>query len=259
MIDSLHIAATGMHANQQSIDVIANNLANLNTPGFKKSRIVFEDLMYQALGASGVDLEGTLRDVAVGMGTSVSGASKIFVPGDLKPTGSELDFALRGSGFFELMMPDGSYAYTRTGAFRIDEERRLVNSDGHPLTSLIDVPLDATQVIVEPDGAVFATLADEERPLELGRLEVAQFMNPAGLEPMGDNLYRPTHESGDALYSPPGEDGAALVAQGFLEGSNVEMIEELTQMLTAQRAYEVNSRVIQASDELLAIVNGLRR
>jgi len=193
------------------------------------------------------------------MGTALSAARKVFTVGDVQSTGSAMDFAIRGDGFFEVALPDGTFAYTRTGSFHVDSNRSLVTSDGHPLSPPIDIPLDTEEVVLEPDGAVLGRVAGEPDLVPLGRLELSLFVNPGGLEPMGDNLYRPTHESGDALYAAPGEEGSGLVAQGFLESSNVDMVEELTQLMLAQRAYEVNSRVIQASDELLAIVNSLRR
>lgn len=259
MMDSLQIAATGMDAQRRTIDVIANNLANMNTPGFKKSRVQFEDLMYGALLRGGGLLGEPGGSVPLGMGTAISGTLKDFSVGDIKTSTSPLDFAIRGAGFFEVTLPDGSLGYTRTGSFHVDADRALVTSDGNPLNPLIQVPIDAEALTVKPDGTVLARVTGESEPAEIGRIELANFVNPGGLEPMGDNLYRPTHLSGDALYSTPGEDGVGPVAQGFLEASNVNMVEELTQLLLAQRAYEVDSRVIQAADELLSIANNLRR
>ena len=259
MMDSLHIAATGMSANERLIDVIANNLANLNTTGFKRSRVSFEDLMYGSVGRSGFLLGDSSANVSLGMGTAIAASSKDFSLGDIKTTGNPLDFAIRGEGFFEVVLPDGSLAYTRTGSFQVDQDRAMVTADGHPLSARIDVPMDTEEVIIRPDGIAIARVTGDDEPIEIGRLELAHFVNPGGLEPMGDNLYRPTHDSGDALYAAPGEDGLGLVAQGFLEASNVNMVDELTQLMLAQRAYEVNSRVIQAADELMAITNNLRR
>lgn len=259
MLDSLHIAATGMNAHQRVIDVIANNLANMNTPGFKRSRIAFEDLMYGAVVRTSALVGDPSASVPLGMGTAIAASTKDFALGDLQISGSALDFAIRGAGFFEVALPDGSFGYTRTGSFQVDADRALVTSDGYALSPGIQVPIDTEELIVKPDGTALARVAGDDEPMEVGRIELANFVNPGGLEPVGDNLYMPTHRSGDALYSTPGEDGVGLVAQGFLEASNVSMVEELTQLLLAQRAYEVNSRVIQAADELMAIVNNLRR
>jgi flagellar basal-body rod protein FlgG len=259
MIDSLHIAATGMDAQQRTIDVIANNLANLNTAGFKKSRVHFEDLMYGAMARTNGLLGESASKTSMGRGTAIAGILKDFSVGAIKTTNNPFDFAIRGRGFFEVVLPDGSLGYTRTGSFHVDADRALVTADGHPLSPLIQVPIDSEQILVEPDGTTFAKVAGDDELMEIGRIELGQFVNPGGLEPIGDNLYLPTHQSGDALYTTPGKDGVGMVAQGFLEASNVELVEELTQLMLAQRAYEVNSRVIQAADELLSIANNLRR
>jgi len=259
MIDSLNIAATGMNAQQRTIDVIANNLANMNTPGFKKSRIEFADLLYGEVLRAGGLVDDPERGVSVGLGTAIARTTKDFRLGDVKTSDSPFDFAIRGDGFFEVVLADGSLGYTRTGAFHVDAERTLVTADGRPLSAQIQLPHDAEQLLVDADGVAWARVAGDTEPVEIGRLELARFVNPSGLEPLGGNLYRPTDASGDALYGSPGEEGFGAVAQGFLEASNVSLVEELTQLMLAQRAYEVNSRVIQAADELLSIANNLRR
>lgn len=258
MIESLHIASTGMHAQQTQVDVIANNLANVNTTGFKKSKVSFEDLMYREIQRAGTPT-AVRADQATGAGAAVADVTKVFSVGDAKKTDAPLDLAIRGDGFFEVMLPDGGYAYTRTGTFKIDNEGQLVNSDGYVLSPAVQVPVDAQDIVFGADGTVRVKLVDERELVEIGRLELARFVNPGGLGAMGDNLYLPTHESGDVIYARPGEDGAGTLAQGYLEASNVEMVEELTNLILAQRAYEINSKVVQAADELLSIVNNLRR
>jgi len=259
MSESLYIAASGMHAQQMNIDVIANNLANVNTTAFKKSRVEFEDLMYREIAKANGLVGDEQNRHSIGVGAGLSGTSKVFSVGEMKKTERALDLAVRGDGFFEVVMPDGSYGYTRSGSFHINNEGYLVNNEGYVVSPLIQLPGDTEQVLINPDGSVKVKVSGEDELIEMGRLELAKFVNPSGLNPLGDNLYAPTQQSGDALYSEPGQDGAGLVAQGFLEASNVELVEELTNLILAQRAYEINSKVVQASDEMLSIVNNLRR
>lgn len=259
MLDSLYIAATGMNAQQTGIDAISNNLANVNTPAYKKSRIGFHDLMYRELarvnGPAG-SFDGALRS---GSGVGITGSSKLFVAGDLKKTEAPLDLAIRGRGFFEVLLPDGTHAYTRAGALQIDKDGMLATSDGHHVEPAIQVPSDAAAVTIETSGRVLATVPDETDPVEIGTIQLADFVNPAGLQPLGDNLYLPTEKSGDAFFGKPGEANFGTVAQGFLESSNVKLIEEFINLILAQRAYEVSAKAIQASDEMLGIANNLRR
>jgi len=257
MSDALYISATGLRAQEEQIDVIANNLSNVNTPGFKKSRVSFEDLMYKNIGSSELGIPDATGKL--GLGANVASVVKDFGVGDMKKTDRALDLGIRGDGFFEVSMPDGSLAYTRTGSFRINNEGVLVNNSGYPLSPMIQVPPDAEDLLIKADGTVAAKMPGEDSPVELGQLELAGFVNASGLNAIGDNLYKPTNESGDALYSTPGENGSGLVAQGFLEASNVKLVEELTNLMLAQRAYEINSKVIQAADELMSITNNLRR
>lgn len=257
MIESLHIAATGMESQQTNLDVVANNLANINTTGFKKSRVNFEDLMYRELVASQSLQSGGNK--TLGLGSAVTRTEKVFSAGDLKQTNRDLDFAIRGKGLFEVLLPDGSTVYSRTGSFQLSENGTIVNGDGNPLSGLVQVPNDAEQLVVRTDGQVLVKVLGEEELVEIGQIELANFVNHSGLRSIGSNLYLPTEESGDAIMVKPGEDGVGNIAQGFLESSNVKLVEELTNMILAQRAYEINSKVIQASDDILGIINNLRR
>jgi len=259
MSESLYIAASGMSAQQSNIDVIANNLANVNTTSFKKSKVEFEDLLYREVMKSNGLVGDTQNSQSIGLGAGISNTSKIFSVGEMKKTDRPLDIAIQGDGFYEVILPDGSYGYTRAGTFHVNNDGYLVNNDGYTVSPLVQVPSDTQQVLVSPDGTVKVQVAGSQDLLETGRIELAKFVNPSGLNPAGDNLYIPTEQSGDALYSVPGEDGAGVVAQGFLEASNVSLVEELTNMILAQRAYEINSKVVQASDEMMSIVNNLRR
>lgn len=259
MIESFHIAASGMQAQQVQVDVIANNLTNVNTMGFKKSKVDFEDLMYRELtGARGLLGNPDIRN-PVGFGAAVSSVQKVFSQGEIKSTGRSLDVAIEGDGFFEIMLPDGHHAYTRSGSLQVNNEGLLVNGDGYLLSPSIQLPSDTQDVLIRSGGAVVVQLVGEEEPVEIGRIELASFMNPSGLTPVGDNLYLPSHQSGDVLYGEPGEHGFGAVEQGFLESSNVNLIEEVTNLLLAQRGYEMNAKVVQAADEMLSITNNLRR
>ena len=259
MLEAFHISASSMEAHQVHVDTIANNLANSNTTGFKKSKVEFEDLMYREMNAMrGLRINPDI-DNPMGSGTAAASIEKIFSQGELKGTGRDLDLAIQGKGFFELLLPDGELAYSRTGYLLIDQDGLLVNADGHRLSPAIEIPEDAQQVLVTGDGRVLAQIPDKDDPVEVGRLELAAFINPNGLTPAGDNLYRPSERSGDAYYGEPGEEQFGLIEQGFLEGSNVSLIEELTGLMLAQRGYEMNAKVIQAADNMLGIVNDLRR
>lgn len=256
MLDSLYIGATGMHAQQMNIDVIANNLANVNTAGFKRNRIDFEDLLYRA---SATTRANTTHAMQSGMGTAVAASGKVFTVGDVKKTDQPLDLAIRGQGFFEVQMPDGSLAYTRDGAFQVNSDGMLTTQDGHLLNASIQLPPDATSVTIDAEGQVTVTVPGGKTPVDAGQIELVNFINPAGLNPIGENLYAATPTSGDPLHGKPGENGAGTLGQGFLEASNVNLINEMINLITAQRAYEINAKVVQASDELLSISNGLFR
>jgi flagellar basal-body rod protein FlgG len=259
MFESFHIAATGLHAQEVQVDTVANNLANWNTTGYKKGRVDFEDLMYRQLSsAAGLLGKPDIRNPA-GLGTAVASIGKVFSQGDLKTTNRDLDVAIQGNGFFELLMPDGRYAYTRTGVFQIDRDGLIVNADGYQLTPSVQLPPDAEQIIIGSSGELLVRVPDDTEPVEIGRIALANFVNPGGLTPAGDNLYLPSNESGDVFHGDPGEAEFGRLAQGLLEGSNVNMSEELTSLVLAQRGYEVNARVLQAADEMMSIINNLRR
>ena len=259
MIDSFNIGATGMQAQQTQLDVIANNISNSNTIGYKKSRVDFEDLLYrQTAAASGLLTNSEVKN-PVGTGVAVNSVTKIFTQGDLITTEKQLDLAIQGDGFFELLLPDGSYAYTRAGSLSVNSDGMIVNPDGFLLSPMIQLPDDTKSVVVEADGRVLAELPNESKLLEVGQIELARFLNPSGLTPVGDNNFVTSNSSGDSLYGEPGNDAFGLIAQGFLESSNVNPVEELTSLIISQRGYELNSKVVQVSDEIMSIINNLRR
>lgn len=259
MNDALFISATGMQAQQLNVDTIANNLANVNTAGFKKNRVSFQDVFYRS--ASPVADAGLSAEtlVTLGLGTLVSGNSKVFLPGDLKQTDVSLDFAVEGDGFFEVEMPDGTSAYTRYGAFRVTSDGLLGTAEGYPLKSHIEIPADASDIVVDKSGKVLAKIPGESDLVELGQIELAGFINPQGLDALGDNLYRATDASGAPISASPGESNMGTIAQGYLESSNVKLAEEMVNLVLAQRAYELNAKVVQACDEMLSISNNLLR
>jgi flagellar basal-body rod protein FlgG len=250
---ALWTAAAGMAAQQTNMDVVANNLANVNTSGFKKSRAEFQDLLYQTITAPGTASSGTTNlptGIQVGLGTRTAAIKRIFQQGDYKPTDNPLDLVIEGDGFFKVTRPDGTQAFTRDGSFTLDENGNVVNSLGYQLDPPIAVPQDAKSVTIGRDGTVTARLADETIT-QIGTVELASFVNPAGLQSVGNNLFVNTLASGDPLYGTPGQDGLGELTQGFLETSNVDVVNELVEMISAQRAYELNSRSIQAADEML--------
>jgi len=262
MIRALYTAATGMEAQQLNIDVIANNLANVNTTGFKRSRADFQDLLYQTLRVPGALSSTNTRvptGIQVGLGTRPAAVQKLFTQGDFQQTGNDLDWVIEGDGFFQILHPNGEIAYTRAGAFKLDDQGRIVNSDGYPLEPSITIPSDATKIIVASDGTVSVEQPGKTAPTEVGTVELAKFANPAGLNSIGRNLYLPTLSSGDPVTSTPGRDGLGTLAQGFLEASNVNLVEEMVGMIVAQRAYEINAKAIQAADEMLQIANNVKR
>lgn len=262
MLRSLFIAATGMEAQKLNIDVIANNLANVNTSGFKKSRADFQDLIYQTVrSAGGTSAEGTQipSGIQVGLGVKPVAVQKIFQQGDFSQTGNSLDLVIEGEGFFQVLMPDGTVAYTRAGAFKLDSEGRVVNSDGYPLEPGITIPANTLSITIGSDGKITVMQAGSTAPVEIGQIELARFMNPAGLNAIGRNLFLPTAASGEPTTATPSQDGLGTISQGFLELSNVNVVEEMVNMIVSQRAYEINSKAVQASDEMLQTANNLRR
>lgn len=262
MMRALWTAGSGMMAQQMNIDTISNNLANVNTNGFKKMRIEFEDLLYQTIrtaGAASAQGSNVPTGFQVGHGVKSVSTTKIFSQGDFVNTGNSLDVVIEGDGFFQIQMPDGTTAYTRDGAFKIDGEGRLVTSQGYVVQPEITMPDNADSINIGTDGTITVTVAGETEPQEIGRLELARFLNPAGLINVGGNAYRTTTASGEAVTGTPGVDGMGRIGQGFLEISNVKVVEEMVNMIVAQRAYEINSKAIQAADEMLQTANNLRR
>jgi flagellar basal-body rod protein FlgG len=258
MIDSLYIGATGMNAQQTNIDSVANNLANVNTTAYKRGRVEFEDLLSRA-AVPGAATHGRVQAASTGMGTAVQGAVKIFSAGDVKKTDQPYDLAINGLGFFEVVQPDGNLAYTRNGALQVDAEGFLTTQAGLRLSSQVQVPSDAQQVRFGSDGRVFARLPNEAQEVEIGRVELASFANPNGVAALGDNLYGATDRSGPVVVGNAAENGVGTLQQGFLESSNVKLIDEMIGLILAQRAYEINAKVVQASDEMLSISNNLYR
>ncbi len=262
MIRSLWSAATGMQAQTLNIDVISNNLANVATTGFKKSRADFQDLLYQNLRSPGVSSSADTQvptGIQVGTGVRPAATQKMFTQGEFEHTQNELDMAIEGDGFFQAIQPNGETAYTRAGSFKLDNEGRVVTSDGFPMEPELTIPADAVAVSIGIDGTVSVLLAGENEPTEIGNIELAQFTNPAGLRSIGRNLFLPTGASGDATTGTPGEDAFGFIAQGYLESSNVSVVDEMVNMIVAQRAYETNSKTIQASDEMLQTAANLKR
>jgi flagellar basal-body rod protein FlgG len=262
MIRALFTAATGMQAQQLNLDTVANNLANVNTTGFKKNRVDFQDLLYQTLRPAGTRVAGGAEvptGIQVGHGTRPVATQKLWSQGNFQQTENPLDLVIEGDGFFQVNRPDGSIAYTRAGAFKRDSQGQIVNSDGLVLQPALRVPDDTTAISIGADGTISVTTAGQTAPQQLGQIELARFVNPAGLNAIGKNLFLPTAASGQAQTGTPGDKGFGTVNQGFLEMSNVSVVEEMVQMIAAQRAFEVNSKAIKTADEMLAISNNMPR
>lgn len=262
MIRALWTAGTGMNVQQSNLDIIANNIANVNTNGFKKSRADFQDLMYQTLRLQGVRSEGGNQiptGIQIGHGAMLAAVQKVFIQGDFQETMSELDVAIEGNGFFQVMLPSGERAFTRAGSFKRDSEGKLVNSDGFPLEPSISVPTGATAISIKPDGTISAKVPSQSEPQQIGKVELALFLNPTGLNSTGKSLYLETDASGSPTTGTPGVDGMGTLLQGFLEMSNVNIMQEMINLIIGQRAYEVNSKAIQAADEMLQMANNVRR
>ena len=259
---ALYTAASGMNAQQANIDNVANNLANVNTVGFKKSRIDFEDLVYQQITAPGTptsqDAQAPLG-LESGLGTRAVATVRNFAAGNLRSTSSPFDLAIEGNGFFQVALPSGETGYTRAGSLHANAEGQLVTSDGYALQPEISIPANAQSITISKDGIVSVSVPGQPEPQQVGNLELATFQNPAGLQALGGNVYAVTSASGDPTTGVPGVDGMGTIAQGFLEESNVSVVEEMVQMILGQRAYEANSRVIRAADEMLQQVNNLSR
>ncbi len=262
MIRALYTAASGMSAQQANIDNVAHNLANVNTTGFKKSRMEFEDLVYQQAKAAGSPTSTSGEapiGLEIGLGTKPVATARDFSTGNLRSTSNPLDLAVEGRGFFQVSLPDGSLAYTRSGSLHLDAQGNLVTAEGYPLDPQITIPPNATAVTIARTGIVSVSMPGQSAPQEVGTLELASFQNPAGLEGLGANLFAVTTASGEPTTGVPGSDGMGTLAQGFLEESNVSVVEEMVNMILGQRAYEANSRVVKAADEMLQQVNQLAR
>src|SRR5262245_49894696 len=262
MIRALYTAASGMNAQQTNIDNVAHNLANVNTTGFKKSRVEFEDLVYQEMRTAGASASAATEapvGLEVGLGTRAVATARNFSSGNLRSTGSPLDLAIEGDGFFKITLPDGTTGYSRAGEFHLDAQGLIVTAEGYALEPNITIPANATTVSVSKDGIVSASVAGQTAVQQLGTIEIATFSNAAGLRPLGGNLFAPTTASGEPESGSPGTDARGTLAQGVLEDSNVSVVEEMVNMIIGQRAYEANSRVVKAADEMLQQVNNLVR
>ena len=259
---ALSIAATGMLAQQLNVEVISNNIANLNTTGHKRQRAEFQDLLYQNLRRVGTTSSdtGTIvpSGIQIGVGVKTGSVYRITEQGDLTKTDNQFDLAVKGRGFFRILLPDGTDAFTRAGAFQVSPQGELVTVDGYTVQPGITVPQDAVDVTINSNGEVLAKISGQVTPQNTGQLELAIFFNEAGLEAIGDNLFKETPSSGTSNVGAPGSIGFGTIQQGFLETSNVNAVQEITSLITAQRAYEMNSRVISAADEMLAAITNLR-
>lgn len=257
---SLWTSTTGMSAQNLNMDVIANNLANVSTTGFKKSRADFQDLLYQIMKVPGSPTSADTKSptgIQVGLGVKPAAITKVFTEGDIVQTQNTLDVAIEGAGFFQVNLPDGNTAYTRAGNLKLDGEGRITTSDGYTIEPEIVIPEDAREVTISETGVVSAIVGDETTSTELGNIDLVDFVNDSGLIAIGRNLFRETEASGTALVGTPGTNGIGTLLQGYVENSNVNLVEEMTQMITTQRAYEINSNVITTSDEMMQTVTNM--
>jgi flagellar basal-body rod protein FlgG len=262
MLRSLYTAATGMRAQEMNIDVISNNLANVNTTGYKKGRAEFQDLMYQIVVEPGAPTSQTTNNpsgIQVGLGVKTAAVQKMHQQGDLISTNGQLDVAVEGEGFFQIVRPDGTINYTRSGSFQLDQNGLVVTADGYALEPAITVPPDTLSVTIGQDGTVSVRQPGSAQPAQLGQITGVRFPNKSGLRSVGKNLYEETLSSGQPVVGIFGEQGFGVLAQGFLESSNVSVVEQVVSMITAQRAYEANSKGIQTSDEMLSQAINLKR
>lgn len=256
---ALAIAATGMDAQQTNLEVIANNIANINTTGYKRARAEFADLLYQTERAQGVPNRANQAIVPeganIGLGVQTAAVRNIHTQGSLTQTGNELDLALIGRGWFQIQSPDGTTLYSRAGAFNTNAEGQLVTIDGYTVVPEINIPADASEVAISRTGMVTARIGNNADLTQLGQLTIANFVNEAGLKPLGDNLFAETAASGEPIVAVPEDPGFGYLKQGYLEASNVDSVKEITDLISAQRAYEMNSKVIQTADEMAQIVS----
>ena len=251
---SLYIAATGMNAQQAQMDTISNNLANVSTNGFKGSRAVFEDLLYQTIrqpGANSTQQTELPSGIQLGTGVQQVATERLYTQGNLQQTGNSKDVAINGNGFFQVQMPDGTTAYTRDGSFQTNAQGQLVTASGYPVVPAITIPNNATSMTIGTDGTVTITQAGSSTNQTIGTIQLATFINPAGLESKGENLMAETASSGAPNVATPGVNGAGKLQQGYVEASNVNVVQELVNMIETQRAYEINSKAVQTSDQML--------
>jgi len=262
MIKAMRTAASGMFAQQLNVDTIANNLANVNTTGYKKSRVEFQDVLYQHLRAPGSEsAAGTSvpTGLDVGYGVRPVATQRSFTEGNLQQTGNPLDLSIEGVGFFQVLLPNGTAAYTRDGSFKLSADGQIITSDGFFIQPSITIPSDSEYVSFGTDGIINVRITGDNEPQEIGQIELANFINPSGLEAIGHNLYLETSASGSPILGNPTLEGFGRINQGYLEMSNVEIVDEMVNMIIAQRAYEINSKAIQTSDEMTEIANNLKR
>jgi len=262
MIRSLYSSATGMISQQKNIDTIANNIANANTSGFKKNRAEFVDLTYQTMKYAGTSTSTTTispTGIQIGLGSKLSSTAKIFEIGSLKETGNHLDMAIQGEGFFNITLPNGDTAYTKRGSFKINNDGILTTSEGYPLEPNISIPANVIDINIGEDGIVTVLQGNAKTPTQVGQVLLTNFINPAGLFARGGTMFQETAASGAPLQGTPGRTGLGSIAQGFLELSNVKLVNEMTDLIAGQRAYEANSKAITTSDEMLQTVNQLKR
>ncbi|MFI5304236.1 MAG: flagellar basal-body rod protein FlgG [Nitrospiria bacterium] len=260
-MNALMIASTGMSAQQLAVETIANNLANMSTTGFKKSVNEFQDLIYQTVKSAGTATGTGTNPIGIQIGTGVKPVSihKIFSQGDFTQTGNPLDIAIQGDGFLQVSMPDGTISYTRSGSLQTDSNGNVVTADGYQILPAMTIPNDAQSITISPQGLLSVIRAGNSTPVQIGTIDIARFPNEGGLSSIGQNLYKLTTGSGDALTGVPGLTGFGTLLQGSLENSNVNIAEEMVNMIVAQRAYEVNSKAIQTSDDMMAMVNNLKQ
>lgn len=262
MIRCMMTAATGMEAQQLYMDTISNNLSNVNTTAFKRSKVEFQDLMYQTLREPGVrNFEGSMAPsgIETGLGVKPSATQKIFEQGQLNRTENELDWAVQGEGLYQIMLPDGMLAYTRDGAFKRSSDGTIVTSSGFMLYPQVTIPEQSSELTVSADGHVSVKLPGEATSTDIGQVELVRFVNPSGLKSLGGNLFTQSDASGDPVVSTPGEEGAGTIIQKYTESSNVQIVEEMVNMISAQRAFEIISKSIQVSEEMMQVANNLKR
>ncbi|MBI4912217.1 MAG: flagellar basal-body rod protein FlgG [Acidobacteria bacterium] len=262
MMRAMWSAAAGMAVQQLNMDTISNNLANVNTTGYKRARAEFQDLLYQTVNLAGTNSSTSTQipsGIQIGHGSRLQAITRLYTTGNLRNTNGRFDMAIQGDGFFTLTQPDGTLAYTRDGAFTLDQNGNMVNASGFPLQPQITIPQDATSVTIATDGTVSVTQPGQTQPQQVGQITLVHFINPGGLNLLGRNMVQPTLASGDPIEGVPGADGIGTLQQGFLEVSNVDIADEMVNMIIGQRAYEANSKTILTVDNMLSIVNNLKR